>query len=133
MFIQVLKSLKSEVFVFLNQQLIRLKIPPQNLVPKCFSNPNSCQKKQRVWNHQLTFSYSLIFPQNLDLFVFFRPITFTEKTKQQPRHGCKPHRWCPRVASPRTWHVPPHRWRPDLFFRSVPKNMSLEPGRLGHF
>ena len=118
MFIQLLKS---EVFVFLNQQLIHLKVPPQHLfVPNGFSNPNSCQKSKGSGTISWRFlipSYSL----KSRCFPFFRPMTFTKKPKQQPRHGCTPHRWCPRVASPRTWHAQPHRWRPDLFFSECTK------------
>lgn len=58
-------------------------------------------------------------------FFIFSPPPFHEvhEKKSQyynthPGHGCIPHRWCPRVASPRTWHVQPHRWRPDLHANS---------------
>lgn len=68
-------------------------------------------------------SYSL--QKILMCFFIFSPPPFHEvhEKKSQyynthPGHGCIPHRWCPRVASPRTWHVQPHRWRPDLHANS---------------
>ena len=77
--------------------------------------------QKKVWFPDAV-SYSL---PNLDVFfVFSPPFPWPSRKKitiliHTPRHGCIPHRWYPRVASPRTWHVQPHRWRPDLhrFFR----------------